>query len=260
MLNYEKFKKGLVINISRKIKTVVIIFAVFVVLILVYNLLAPRLSIYNKVKSQFSGSGSSATKLLPEKRDVKAFSDFSGFTAIKVSVFEFSSPWGELSEESDIKEKNNAYEFDFENGVSMLVRDKSEKSTADSYIRSSTPDERQAVMNVYGDDIYDDHFELSELALGLTPGDVSLLSSVNEITAKGVLLRYKLFMPLNNISSIYTFQLDNTKGFQFGNPDNNDTVQIMLFDSQGNEYLISFAGGKINQDDVDLILRSIKFK
>lgn len=100
-------------------------------------------------------------------------------------------------------------------------------------------------------------YDFYQRLLGTSFKDIKLFANPNKVITDSALLVLKGTLLLNDPGPIYSFTVNEFKGFQIRLPETN-VVKLILFDEQDNKYLIDVLGKDITQDEIDSLLITVK--
>ena len=116
--------------------------------------------------------------------------------------------------------------------------------------------ETRNMKRLLGEENIASEYAALDLCLTTTPEPVRLSSSIQELSRTTLMLILKkAFSGLGDV--IYRFSLEETKGFQFGNPVTASDVYVYLFSPSDRMFRMKFTS--MSQGEIDFFLTSIDF-
>ena len=98
--------------------------------------------------------------------------------------------------------------------------------------------------------------QLVNLILHTTPDHASLLKPYRDLLKIPPILIWRvLYTHLGDV--IYNFELDNLRGFQFGDPQDTEHIYVLLFCNKFMVFRLHFIGA--TQDEIDYMLTTVEF-
>jgi hypothetical protein len=174
--------------------------------------------------------------------------------------YSLDSPWAEVKEEKPGKVLTS---INFSGGQVISVCDPA--STLDDLeaLRQGIVTRGQTLKNVFGDEATRSRFAFRSTTLNLTPRDLRLFSSRQEIATNSTLLMIKEVWVNNSRHGPYSFQTAWFRGFQYGSPAQDDGVTIEAFDAEDHEIEIMVGWGlrispRPSQADINRIIFSLR--
>ena len=157
-------------------------------------------------------------------------------TALKAFDYSFSVPWSDCSQRADITSlvvwacsESNFHVVCFSPSVGVYSALLPEPSSEDA-------EYRQAMIEFMGlRNIVYTNFHICKKVWEVTPEDISLFDSKREAMSKSFLLVLKTIGFPPEIRESYFFEHADIKGFQFGSPSIDSTVQLSIFDQMDRE-------------------------
>jgi hypothetical protein len=119
------------------------------------------------------------------------------------------------------------------------------------------------IRDVFGDQATGSNYAMRSKILYLTPRDLRLFSSPQQMVANSILLNLKKIWTGAAKGGLYSFQTEWLRGFQEGGPAQNNVVTIYAFDKQDREIELFIgtephASGKLSQADINRIFFSLR--
>jgi len=171
----------------------------------------------------------------------------------------FDSPWTELKRE---RKTESVVVLNFSTGEVIVVFAPAENGSELDEMKREAEKRGEDIRSVFGDEATRTNYALRSKILSLTPGDLRLVSSRQQMVADSVLLFLKKTEIATLKGGLFSFQTKQFHGFQEGGPTQDDTVTIEAFDSQDQKLklLISLergAASRPSQADINHILVSL---
>lgn len=159
------------------------------------------------------------------------------------------------------QETSDLISIELDGDRKIIVRDKNDFKLTDSFYDEFSKSELEKVKELFGERIFSSDYVFYENIFKVSPDQVSYFTPLEEMYAKHTLLILKsIIMMPGYKDGIYSFQLENIKGFQIGIPQKSNMVTIQFYDEEENEYMILVSGQNVSQDDIDSILTSLRVK
>jgi len=211
----------------------------------------PRLVLLIPLKLTHSRNESPALYRVPASREIPSpASDMESLKRYSLPDFIFRTPWEPLKQ----IRLENTYAFEFQGGRIMLCSLREEEGRLLKTLLSGPPEESRAMQDLLGTENIVSEFALVNSCLEVTPSAAGLMSTIAELTRIRTLLIVKSAFPGGE--SIFRFQLDDLRGFQFGRPDNDPHVYVYLYTPRNRLLRLKFSG--LTQDEIDRILGSLE--
>lgn len=173
--------------------------------------------------------------------------------------YEFDSPWTEVDKE---KKFDSAVTLSFSNGAAVTVFNPATDVNELQVMKDEASKRGRSMESVFGEEATRSRYALRSKILNLTPKDLNLFSSRQEMVGNSVLLVMKGAELSQMKGGLYSFQTNWTRGFQEGSPDRDNIVVIDAFDSRDNkiELLIGAApsGNRPTQAEINRILYTLR--
>ncbi len=173
--------------------------------------------------------------------------------------YEFESPWTQVDKE---RQFDSAVILSFSSGAIVTVLNPATGANELQVMKDEASKRGVRIESVFGKETTRSRYALRSKILNLTPKDLNLFSSRQEIVANSVLLVIKGAELSRMKGGLYSFQTNWTRGFQEGSPDRDSAVVIDAFDSQDNkiELLIGGAhgGNHPSQAEINRILFTLR--
>jgi hypothetical protein len=171
--------------------------------------------------------------------------------------FAFESPWAGVKGQ---RGGRSIVILDFQNGGVISI---SRESSGLAVMKEEAAKERRDIRSIFGSCATESDYNLESAILYLTPQDLRLFSSRQEMMGNSILLTLKGIYTSAGKGGVYSFHTDQVKGFQVGSLGSDNHVTIDAFDQQdrkvrllvGDEVHSKF---KASQSDVNRILDTLQ--
>jgi len=184
------------------------------------------------------------------------------FIGMKFSYFgyEFDSPWTELKRE---RKMESVAIVNFSTGGVIEVLAAPKNGNELDAMKHEAEKRGADIRNVFGEEATRSNYALRSKILSLTPRDLRLFSSRQEMVANSVFLILKGIETRHYRGGLFSFQTEWLRGFQEGDPALDNMVIVEAFDSQDHkiELYIGYeptAESKPSQTDINQILLSLR--
>lgn len=238
-------KKSPIKIFLRKRKVPVLIVAGIIVLLIILNIETIfNIPLVVFIKTQIADT--EGLDVIPVVKKIEVIPETDKRYRITTDDLSFISPWGK---ENDITTLTNvnSYRFDKEKWVTIIKYET---------LNLMSETDVQKINKNYNKKI-ESYYDLQKLTLMVTPSDLKITKSINEITYLGHLLIMKSIIPTSE--EIYNFENSETEGFVFIRKyDNNETFWIELF-PLNDKFGYNFVFKNVAEKDVFLILGSLTF-
>ncbi len=174
--------------------------------------------------------------------------------------YELESPWTELTLEKKFSSQVILY---FSNGPFILIFDPAQIPNELSAIKERDLNRGVTTTSVFGSGTLQSRYALLSKTLNVTPGDLRLTWSRQEMAENSVLLLIKDISVSRFKSHLYSFQTETVRGFQEGDPGPTMPAVIEAFDEQDRKIEL-WVGAKRgatsvpSQADVSRIIYSLR--
>jgi len=184
-------------------------------------------------------------------------------TGKKFSYFgyEFESPWTEVKWE---RKGENIVVFNFTNGCFISLTNPAESLDQLQVAQQEARKRGRNIRDVFGDKATRSNYALRSTMLHLTPGDLRLFSSRQEMAGNSVLLILKGIWVTKYTDAIYSVQTNWLHGFEIGDMGSRvmgKTMEIQLFDEGDREIDVMVGSGpkttQPSQEDVNLVVDTL---
>lgn len=174
--------------------------------------------------------------------------------------YEFESPWTDVKRERKFE---SVATLNFSGGQFVTIFDSAQSANELDLMKQSSTKRGVELRAVLGDEAVRSRYALRSWMWNLTPGDLRLLSSRQEMVSNSVFLTLKQIWMTGIKGGLYSFETSRFRGFQKGGPAQDDVVNIEAFDAQDRkiEILIGAERGSKNrpsQADINTILYSLR--
>jgi hypothetical protein len=174
--------------------------------------------------------------------------------------YELESPWTELTLEKKFRSEVILY---FSAGTFILIFEPGESPDEIPPVKQESLDFGPAPTSVFGAATLQSRYALLSKILNVTPGDLRLTWSRQEMAENSVLLLMKDISVSRFKGHLYSFQTETVRGFQEGDPGSTAPVVIEAFDAQDRKIEL-WIGAKrgatfvASQADVSRIIYSLR--
>jgi hypothetical protein len=182
-------------------------------------------------------------------------------TGKKFSYFgyEFDSPWTAQMRE---RKTESVAILNFTEGFIVVLAPAKTGNELDA-MKHEAAKRGEDIRNVFGDETTRSNYSLRSKILSLTPRDLRLFSSRQEMVANSLLLMVKEIETHRFRGGLFSFQTEWFRGFQEGDPAIDDPVIVAAFDSQDQKIELFIgsaptAKSKPSQTDINQILLSLR--
>ena len=172
--------------------------------------------------------------------------------------YQFEAPWTEVRQEKILK---SIAIVNFSNGASVIFFDPAKGVDFLATLTGKGTKNEATLKKIFSDEATRSNYGLRSAILYLTPGDLRLFSSRQEMVASSVLLMMKPTWAKGKKGGLYSFQTERIRGFQDGDPAYK-RVMIYAFDAQDHEIQLVIASGQaanqnFTQSEVNRIVHSL---
>ncbi len=174
--------------------------------------------------------------------------------------YQFESPWMELIEEKKFSSQVILY---FSSGPFILIFDPAQITNELAAIKEPYLNRGVSTTSVFGPGTLQSRYALLSKILNVTPGDLRLSWSRQEMAENSILLLMKDISAPRLNGHLYSFQTETVRGFQEGDPGPTAPAVIEAFDAQDRkiELWIGAKRGATSvpsQADVSRIVHSLR--
>jgi hypothetical protein len=174
--------------------------------------------------------------------------------------YEFESPWTEVAFE---RKTQTMAVLNFSGGQLISFFDWRDGDGRVQAMKAGSPQRGAALETIFGKETMRSDYALTSSTLNVTPGDLRVFSSRQKMVANSVLLMFKQIEISRVKGRVYSFQTDSFRGFQEGDPLQDDIVTIQAFDAQDHKIQLFIgakpdASPKPTQADINRILCSFR--
>ena len=212
-----------------------------------------RLKIVVSTKIFYSKNKTPRYYLVPISRELRPLKkEFKTSYNFSCNNFKFTVPW-ELREK---RELDRSTIFIFVNTKGIFISPQLKDDGILKGFLEARPSKFQETKLLFGEENLKSDYTFVNLILHTTPDHASILKPYRNLARIPPLLILKdIYSPLRDV--IYKFRLENLKGFQFGNPQTTELVDVHVFNEKGQVFKLIFVGA--TQDEIDHMLTSIEF-
>lgn len=237
-------------------KKVFIILLLSVLIIVIGVAISPKIWALYFIKSRYSQIETPWAYIVPIDRTVKSSEDnLSDYPAFTCDDLKFNAPWKELRQK---EERENFIFLSFHSGENKGIymnRGKvTEYKIAESLL-GEDPSDAKKLKELIGEQSFKSDYSVFVQSLGTTPDQASIFRSSKELGKAIIMLMLKRVLTEPNIGKIYKFDTTVIRGFQFGDPQENNPVAIKIFNKNGRINRMSIHSA--NQNEIDFILSSM---
>lgn len=180
--------------------------------------------------------------------------------ALKAFNYEFTTPWQGKAKTTPTASN---VEFKFESGQVIDFFDPQGQVDAMGELKKSNPNEYERIMGIFGGTSLDTSYDLYRAVYSASPAQVSPFMPLNDATRMNILLLWKLSYGFDGGPSIWSFDLGEKRGFQFGDPLSGLPVALRVFDDRNHQFrfiftVLSGSNAKISQDEIDSVVESLQ--
>lgn len=230
--------------------------SIFIIIIVVINI--PRFWTLYFIKSNFGKKDANWAYVVPVERTIKPLQIVSqNSLAFSTGTLNFQVPWSQLKLEKEME----SYLFltfsgSEDKGIYVSKNAITTSGIIETFIGNDTPESRKLKRLLENNELCFDYALYNEF-LNTTPNQASILKPSKELIKIKVLLMLRSFFAGYDAGKIYKFETVTSKGFQFGDPQANQTIRLIIFDNNGKVIEMSIYSAR--QDEIDFILSTIKF-
>lgn len=142
--------------------------------------------------------------------------------------YEFEAPWTEVKKE---RRWQSGVILNFSNGAAVLIFDPAGGLNELQVLRQESAKHGADVKAVFGEDATHSDYALRSKILNLTPGDLHLFSSRQEMVRHSIFLLLKSIQTKRIKGGLYSFQTKWFRGFQEGGPTEDKMALIDVWDA-----------------------------
>ncbi len=174
--------------------------------------------------------------------------------------YEFDAPWTELIRE---RKTESLAILNFSTGGFIEVLAPSKNGNELDAMKHEAAKQGVDIRSVFGDETTRSNYALRSKVLSLTPRDLRLFSSRQEMVANSVLLILKKIETNHFRGGLFSFRTEWFRGFQEGDPVLDKMVIVEAFDSQDHKIELYIgsepaAKSKPSQTNINQILLSLR--
>ena len=207
------------------------------------------------VKMKFPKSEFPVVYKVPQLRNiVTEVSTAQGSQEVTSEGFKFRVTW---ENKPRVKEEGNIKFLIFSVSENQaLIFDKGVEEVLNDLPPYNNNEEFKKIKLFYGDKQLDSRYSFYKLILESNPDELHILLPKKKAIADSLLVIYKAVLAVPIEGGIYNFKTDSIKGFQFGDPNVSNGVEIHFFDKQDSSHMIGVRGA--TQEEIDFLINSIK--
>lgn len=210
------------------------------------------------VKESFSREKNPELYQIPQERQVKTVEySIGNYVEFSYSGIRLKTPWTEIKRIEEWPMAKRAF-FDQDNKTKSLLIFNAQKASPLTFketLLGYDPRDIQKIKEFFGEERLKSNYNFYKLVLEASPEQINILTPPKEAMAKFILIILKQGLALMGEEGIYSFSVDNIKGFQFGTPGKSEKMVIDFFDNNDNQYTLLISG---TQEEIDFILGSIE--
>ena len=234
----------------RKIFIPVVAFLIIVSVILYFS---DRLTLYFFTTTKYSKTKTPAMYVIPISREIqRTHKTISTPYLLSYENIKLQIPW-------EFKEKSESMFstfYVFRNKKGIVISQQGEDESFRQKLLNEGPLKVQKAKFLYGEENLKSEYAVSNLILHTTPDQFSISRPAPENEKIIPLLMLKgLYSVYGDV--IYKLNLDNLRGFQFGNPKTTKNIYVHLFNEKDQIFRLHFIAA--TQAEIDYILSSIEF-
>ena len=197
--------------------------------------------------------------VVPQTLPVVAASSGAGITLSRFG-FTFEAPWQDLDRIED--HKSLAVIF-FKSGRSVAVIDPKQQVDRIKMVRDQAAKDGQNPQDSFAPETLASNYQFVNTAFSMTPARVSLLMAGKDMMKDSILLGIKGAEIVYTETGLYAVKVHGWQGFQKGDPAQQVTTILDLFDEQDHELRLkistrNLATAPITQGDLNRILLTVQ--
>ena len=228
----------------RKIFIPVVAFLIIVSVIFYFS---DRLTLYFFTATEYSKTKTPAMYVIPIAREIQRnHKTVSTPYSLSYENIKLQIPW-------EFKEKSESIFstfYVFRNKKGIVISQQGEDESFRQKLINEGPLKTQKAKFIYGEENLKSEYTVSNLILHTTPDQFSISRPASENEKIIPLLMLKgLYSVYGNV--IYKFNLDNVRGFQFGNPQTTKNIYVHLFNNEYQIFRLHFIAA--TQAEIDYI-------
>ena len=214
--------------------------------------LTPKLRIILPLRMKYSMESSPGVYLIPQKRQIQVAGNKEGRYRYSAGSLYFNVP----RRVARSFRSEHAWAFVFDGNRTLIVSSKSERQGVLKALLGGNPAEAEEMLRFMGEENLASEYSAVAFCLNSTPAKAGVFTPQKE------LLRIPPMLILKSAygalgKTIYQFETDHFRGFQFGDPAAADAVYVYLYDASDRLHRIKCSG--LSQEEIDLILAAIRF-
>ena len=217
-----------------------ILLAVLTAVVALLIFLFPQVIIVAITKNKFSRDKTPYAYIIPVDRKLStSISNIKKISENDCIDFKFSAPW-ELVERHVDEKSAIFFKFSKKKGIIVYLDNEEDKN-----LRESTELGKESLPT----------FENYTNVLNVSPDQITIFIPYEKAKEKAARLIEKAIYATYG-EKIYKFKTKNIRGFQFGDPNNENPVFVHFFDEKDRIFKMRFYSA--TQDEIDFILSSIE--
>jgi hypothetical protein len=237
---------------QRRHRKIFIPVVAFLIIVSVIFYFSDRLTLYFFTATKYSKTKTPAMYVIPIAREIqRTHKTFSTPYLLSYENIKLQIPW-------EFKEKSESIFttfYVFRNKKGIVISQQGEDESFRQKLLDEGPLELQKAKFIYGEENLKSEYAVSNLILHTTPDQFSISKPAPENEKIIPLLMLKgLYSVYGNV--IYKFNLDNVRGFQFGNPQTTKNIYVHLFNEKYQVIRLHFIAA--TQAEIDYILSSLE--
>jgi hypothetical protein len=236
------------------IVSTIILLPILLVLITYY----PNFSFFYLIKSRYSASKTPWAYILPIDRTVeRLINSSSNSQTFYYENLKFNVPWKKLEVNKKIENGLLLSSLGEQNKGFFVNRINDSVIKIGKRLVEENPADAPMIKMFFGKKVFNSGFAFYDKCLSTSPNKISIFTPKRQLGETLILLMLKTIITRQDVK-IFRFQTINLKGFQFGDPEANDGVEVEFFIGKDDTYLMKFIS--VNQNEIDYILSSIEEK
>ncbi|HUO35053.1 MAG TPA: hypothetical protein VMU43_08670 [Candidatus Acidoferrum sp.] len=179
---------------------------------------------------------------------------------VKTSEWEFRVPW-----KGEPKERHlpTAIEFRFDTGQAIAFYDPDAQADTLGQLKKLNPVNFDKLSNVFQGAIPQTNYELYRDVYSASPTLMSPFMPLEDAMRANVLLLWKISFGVDAQPGIRSFDWQNARGFEFGDPAKGGPVALRVFDNRDHQFRFLFVTspgtqGTITQDDINFVIQTLQ--
>ncbi len=197
--------------------------------------------------------------VLPYRLEVPSELKFAGR---KLSFFgyDFEAPWTDVEKEDT---RQSFARILFKSGKAIVVFNPAEGVDLVDEFMEKNPEYADNMVSVFGHETMKSNYSLYKAILNATPNELSIFMPKKDVVRLSILLILKPMLLVNAESGLYSFEYQDLRGFQFGNPARTSKVMVHIFDKDDRKVeLLIFApkdsATTLSQDEIIHLIQTLR--